>query len=505
MLKSKEQYIELIKELGELKENERNEVMRHLCKTDIYFLSFFVLDQDFYYNDFAFDFCRKISENPWQLWLVARGHLKSLTITVAHNIQLILNNPDIAIAIPSYNMKTAKSFVRQIKIILESNALLKGLFPEILYSNPSTQSPKWSEQEGLVVKRKTTRKEPTVMGFGLVDGQATGYHFDVLSFDDVVTQDSVTSPEMIQKTTERWQLSDNIGMPSTMKKYCGTRYHYFDTYAEVQKVTPTTTIPATDNGEIDGNPVFLTREELDKKLADQGRYIFSAQMLLKPVAREDQKFRMEDFRYYDELPRLNYYIAVDPANTQSKKSDYTAMLVFGFSEDRKVYLVDGVHDKLDLGQRYRTLKALNERYKPFIIGYERYGLQADIDFFRMENAKTNYYMPITEVGGGVSKEDRILRLQALFETKDLLFPRHLRYTQLWNGEQVDIVNNIQVELLAFPFSEHDDLSDCLSRCYDIFLDKPNTIRKVITERDTKTAGFRFEQLKNKYGRVRNEY
>jgi phage terminase large subunit-like protein len=500
MLKSKEQYIELIKELGNLKEGERNEVIRHLCKTDIYFLSFFVLDQEFYYNDFAFDFCRKISENPWQLWLVARGHLKSLTITVAHNIQLILNNPDIAIAIPSYNMKTAKSFVRQIKIILESNALLKDLFPEILYANPSTQSPKWSEQEGLVIKRKTTRKEPTVMGFGLVDGQATGYHFDVLSFDDVVTQDSVTSPEMIQKTTERWQLSDNIGMPSTLKKYCGTRYHYFDTYAEVQKVTPTTIIPATDNGEIDGNPVFLTREELDKKLADQGRYIFSAQMLLKPVAREDQKFRMEDFRYYDELPRVNYYIAVDPANTQSKKSDYTAMLVFGFSEDRKVYLVDGVHDKLDLGQRYRTLKALNERYKPLIIGYERYGLQADIDFFRMENAKTNYYMPITEVGGTVSKEDRILRLQALFETKDLIFPKHLRYTQLWNGEQVDIVNNIQMELLAFPFAEHDDLSDCLSRCYDIFLDKPNTVRQVVTERDTQTAGYRFEQLKNKYTR-----
>ena len=506
MLKSKEQYLELIKELGKLQEGERNEVIRHLCKTDIYFLSFFVLDQEFYYNDFAFNFCKKISENPWQLWLVARGHLKSLTITVAHNIQLILNNPDIAIAIPSYNMKTAKSFVRQIKIILESNALLKALFPDILYSNPSTQSPKWSEQEGLVVKRKTTRKEPTVMGFGLVDGQATGYHFDVLSFDDVVTQDSVTSAEMIQKTTERWQLADNIGMPTTLKKYCGTRYHYFDTYAEVQKVTPTTVIPATDNGEIDGNPVFLSREELDKKLKDQGRYIFSAQMLLKPVAREDQKFKMEDFRYYEELPRLNYYIAVDPANTKSKKSDYTAMLVFGFSEDRKVYLIDGVHDKLDLGQRYKVLKSLNERYKPLVIGYERYGLQADIDYFRMENAKTNYYMPITEVGGTVSKEDRILRLQALFESKDLLFPKHLRYTMLFNGEQIDIVNNIQVELLAFPFAEHDDLSDCLSRCYDIFLNKPATVKRVVTEMDTHTAGYRFEQLKNKYKRgVDNGY
>ena len=211
MLKNKKQYIELIKELGNLKEEERNQVIRHLCQTDIFFLAFFVLDQQFYYNDFAFDLCKRVSENPWQLWLVARGHLKSLTITVAHNIQLILNNPNIAIAIPSYNLKTAKSFVRQIKIILESNALLKAMFPDVLYENPATQSPKWSEQEGLVVKRTSSRKEPTVMGFGLVDGQATGYHFDVLSFDDVVTQDSVTSPEMIAKTTERWQLADNIG------------------------------------------------------------------------------------------------------------------------------------------------------------------------------------------------------------------------------------------------------------------------------------------------------
>lgn len=506
MLANKERYIKLIEELGKLEEEERNQVMRHLCLTDIFFLSFFVLDQQFYYNDFAFEFCKKITENPWQLWLVARGHLKSLTITVAHNIQLILGNPNIAIAIPSYNLKTAKSFVRQIKIILESNELLKALFPDVLYQNPANESPKWSEQEGLVVKRTTTRKEPTVMGFGLVDGQATGYHFDILSFDDVVTQDSVTSSEMIAKTTERWQLADNIGMPSTLKKYCGTRYHYFDTYAKVQEVTPTTIIPATDNGEIDGNPVFLSREELDKKLKEQGRYIFSAQMLLKPVAKEDQTFHLEDFRYYDSLPMVNYYIACDPANTKSKKSDYTAILVFGFSEDRKVYLVDGVHDKLNLGQRYSVLKALNERYKPLVIGYERYGLQSDIDFYRMENAKTGYFMPISEIGGSLSKEDRILRLAGLFEKQDLLFPKHLPYVRVFGNEAIDIVNNLQVELMAFPFAEHDDLSDCLSRCYDLFLNKPSTPARVTTERDTHTAGYRFEQLRKKYTRGKdNEY
>ena len=92
MLDCKEKYIALIEDLGKLKEDERNEVLRHLAKTDIYFLAFFLLDQKFYYNDYAFKFCKLIEQNPWQLWLVARGHLKSLTLTIAHNIQLILNN-----------------------------------------------------------------------------------------------------------------------------------------------------------------------------------------------------------------------------------------------------------------------------------------------------------------------------------------------------------------------------------------------------------------------------
>ena len=485
----------MIKGLDKLDPAVRRETMRHLCKTDLFFLCLFALNQDFYYNDFAFDLCRRVEESPWQLWLVARGHLKSKTITCAHTIQLVLNNPELAIAVVSYNLKTAKSFVREIKTIIEGNSLLIDLFPEVLFDKPATQSTKWSEQDGLIVKRKTTRKEPTIMGFGLVDSQATGYHFDVLAFDDVVTQDSVTSPEMIAKTTERWQLSDNIGMPNTLKKYCGTRYHYFDTYEQIKKTTPTTTIPATKDGTLHGEPVFLSKEELEKKIREQGRYVFAAQMLLRPVAQEDQKFKPEDFAYYDELPRnLSYYITCDPANTKSKESDYTSYWVFGFGADRKVYLIDGVHDKLSLAERYRALKALNERYRPTYIGYEQYGLQADIDHFRMENAKSGYYMPIVPLGGKLKKEDRILRLTSLLDRKDLLFPRQMKYWSIYENKQVDLINDLLLELTAFPFGEHDDMSDCLSRCFDLFLNSPRPKAEVVTEAQTHTAGYRFEQL-----------
>jgi predicted phage terminase large subunit-like protein len=356
--------------------------------------------------------------------------------------------------------------------------MLKELFPDVLYKSPEKQSPKWSEQEGLSVKRSVVRKEPTFFAFGLVDSQATGMHFDIHSFDDVVTQDSVTSDEMIQKTTERWQLSDNLGMMTakgTRKKYAGTRYHYFDTYGHMIKIgIPHTVIAATDNGELDGNPIFLTREQLEQKKREQGTYMFSCQNLLKPVAKDDQKFNRDMIVYYKDTPKaLNKYIAIDPANTKNKQSDYTAGLVFGYSADRKIYILDGVHDKLNLGERYRMARALNDKYKPIRLGYEIYGMQADISYFKMENDRDSYHMPLMNIKGRTSKEDRILRLVALFEQGDILFPEELMYFSTYHNKHINLVDRIIFEMEAFPFGEHDDILDCLARMFDLFLNNPS--------------------------------
>ena len=476
MLNQRADYKLLISTFSKLEPKELNDTVAFLAKTDLYFLCWYVFGWKFYDCDFAFNLCKRVTENPNKLWLVARGHLKSLTITTAQNIQDILNNPELCIAIMSYNMKTAKAFLRQIKSILEQNQILKAAFPHILYNNPVDEAPKWSEQDGITIKRKSIRKEPTFYAFGLVDSQATGFHFDVHSFDDAVTQDSVTSDEMIRKTTEAWQLSDNLGMMgerSTVKRYAGTRYHFFDTYGEMMKRgVPFEIIPATDNGEMDGNPVFLTMKQLEEKKNEQGSYIFSCQNLLKPIAKEDQVFTRDMVLYYDALPKCNMYIAIDPANSQRKKSDYTAGLVFGFSADRKVYLVDAIHDKINLRQRYDKIRSMHDRYDFKRIGYERYGMQTDVDYFRMEGERENKFLPLYEMGGSMSKEDRVRRLVALFERGDLLFPKKLEYWSNFECRNVDIVQRLIFEMESFPFGEHDDLLDCLSRCFDLFLNNP---------------------------------
>lgn len=77
-------------------------------------------------------------------------------------IRDIVQNPEIKAVIYSFNRPTAKRFLRQIKVELESNATLKWLYPEVLYNDPKKEALRWSEDAGLVVKRTGNPKEATL-------------------------------------------------------------------------------------------------------------------------------------------------------------------------------------------------------------------------------------------------------------------------------------------------------------------------------------------------------
>lgn len=118
-------------------------------------------------NQWLFDRCKEVELNPngyLDLW--ARAHYKSTIITFAKSIQDILCSHgegklverECTIGIFSHTRPIAKAFLRQIKRELEDNRSLKELFPDILFDNPERESPKWSEDGGLVVKRKGNPK-----------------------------------------------------------------------------------------------------------------------------------------------------------------------------------------------------------------------------------------------------------------------------------------------------------------------------------------------------------
>lgn len=442
--------------------------LREWCQTDLFFLLRYALGRADVEHDWLFDRCREVQLQPnGMLDLWSREHYKSTVITFALTIQDILNNPEITIGIFSHTRPNAKGFLRQIKREFELNRRLKEWFPDILYENPAKEALKWSEDDGIIVKRKTNPKEGTVEAWGVVDGQPTGKHYSLLVYDDIVTKESVTTPEMIEKTTDALALSYNLGAHGGERRFIGTRYHFADTYKTlIDRQTAEPRIhPATIDGSETGEPVFLSQEQLTKKRRDMGPYVFGCQMLQNPIADSSQGFKRDWVRYFDGEPPPScvWYLLVDAANGKRKNNDYTAIWAIGLGDDGNRYCIPEIRDRINLTERANRLIDLHKRYKPKEVRYERYGMMADIVYVREIMNQQHYRFDVIEVAGPQSKIDRIKRLIPAFETGAIYLPRH-KFVTDYEGITRDLTNDfIEQEFVPFPVPLHDDMLDALAR------------------------------------------
>jgi predicted phage terminase large subunit-like protein len=455
-----------------------NEAVRLLVKSDLYYLLVRICGRvdmlpcvnrpGYVDNQFAFERCREVEANPngyLDLW--SREHWKTSIITFGLTIQDILKNPEITFGIFSHTRPIAKAFLRQIMRELESNRALHAAFPDVLWGEDTRISPKWSEDDGIIVRRKSNPNEATVEAWGLVDGMPVSKHWQVLHYDDVVVQGSVTTPEMIQKTMTAMELSYNLGTATGAKRAAGSRYHFNDAYRTV--VERGTFKPREYPGRIGGveegeSVVWSEQTHLDKRAA-MGPYTYAAQILLNPKADAAMGFRREWLRKYKRIApaSLNWYLCFDAASSKKRGSDYTAGWAVGLGSDGNYYCVPEVRDRLNLKERSDRVFALHRKYKPKQVRYEKYGLMADIEHIKSRMENENYRFSITEVAGQTSKVDRIKRLIPLFEAGRVWLPESHHITD-WQRVPVDLIHAfIEEEYMAFPVGLHDDMLDALSR------------------------------------------
>ena len=459
-------------------EKEAIAILRDCGSNDLFFLLHFFLRLEFLNNDFHVPRIYEVQDNhsdTLDLW--PREYGKSTIITKGTTIFDIIRDKELSHCIFSFNRAIAKGFLRDIKTEIETNALLKRVFPagndgdnewfNIFYDKPDRQSVKWSEDDGIVVKRKSIRREATLEAWGLTDGQPTSKHFDTLIYDDCVTQDTVGTTEQIDKTERGYRMSLNLGRRGGSKRMIGTIYHFGDLYSKQKKsgLLQVREFPAEDEF---GTPLYLTREELDKKRREMGVYVYSSQMLLRPVADENKKFKLEWLSYFEKQPSGNFYIIVDPAGSKDKRSDYTVMWVMCVDSQRNCFFVDCIRDKFSLSEKWTALKSLVEKWKPQRVGYEKYGMQSDIEYLKEKMIQDSFFFQLVPLRGGAGgkSKGRVDLLMPRFQEKKIHIPRYLPYRQL-DGKVVDIVQTfITEEYLEFPFCTHDDLIDCMARSTD---------------------------------------
>lgn len=460
--------------------SNRRGTLAALAEASLFFMLIGVLGRVDALNPWICDRCAEVQLDPdGRLDLWARFHYKSTIITFAQTLRDIAMDPEQTFGIFSHTKQIARGFGKQIQQEQEMNPSLHHIWPDVFWREPRKEAPLWSQDAGIIVRRRTNPKEATVESWGLVDGQPTSRHYRTQIYDDVVTLESVSTPDQIQKTTAAWEISLALGTEHTRIRYAGTRYHPADTYSEIIKrgsATPRIHA-ATDNGQMDGAPVLISRESLDRYRRDMGPRAFSAQMLLQPVSSDTATFQEAWLMFYQEPPPaadMNVWIIVDPSGGKDKRTrrdgqgDYSVFEVIGLHHDQNYYTLPGTfRDRLNLVARTDALFKLKRQYPAAQVAYEEYGMQADIEHIKDRQEREHYRFAIIPVGGHLPKMQRIERLVPLFAAGRWWHPYRLPFIDR-DGTLRDYTHEFKTdEYLPCPVLPHDDMLDAKARILDV--------------------------------------
>jgi hypothetical protein len=213
------------------------ETLGKLILNDL-FIVYFVLKIPIANCPFVVSVCREVEGGPkdYTLDIWAREHFKSTIITIAETIQFTLKNPDASTGIFSYVRPVAKKFLFSIKEAFQNEEIFHICFPDVVFFDCEKEAPLWSLDEGLILRRGSTRKEPNISAWGLTEGMPTGFHLDRRVYDDISTEDMADSVDMMEKVKQKFDSSQNLGMEGGHHRVIGTYYHHADPLTYVRGI-----------------------------------------------------------------------------------------------------------------------------------------------------------------------------------------------------------------------------------------------------------------------------
>jgi predicted phage terminase large subunit-like protein len=407
--------------------------------------------------------------------------LKSIAVSVAFPAWLLGHNPSTQIMCASYAMALSHKHSLDCRLVLEQD-WYKEAFPNtLLVDDQNTKSKFVTTERGF---RYATSIGSSVTGSGA----------DYLIIDDPLNADMANS-EVALNNANTWYEQVYSTRLNDPKKGCqilimqrlhendlsglllgkgGWEHLCLPLVAEKDETIEKGTIrQIRTTGDL-LHPARIGEIEVGKLKDDLGPYGFAHQYQQQAAPQGGGVFKYEWIQYYDSVDqyKLNKYIFVDPANSKTKDSDFTAIVVIGVGQDKNIYILDMIRDRLDVKGREDIIFELHKKYSPMMVYYEKYGMQCDSDWIKHAMTYRNYRFAITEVGGILDKISRIRRLEAYFCRGQIWMPRSL-YKVNYMDKPIDVVQDFTIhEYLKFPFGLHDDMLDAMSRLCDATLTYP---------------------------------
>lgn len=452
-------------------DTEQVEEVKRLLKESLFFVCTHFLgykDWDTVHDDVE-RFLRKPARK--KALMLPRGHLKTSFVTIGYTVQQILKNPNIRILIGNGVWDIARSFLSEIKAQLEQSQL-KYLFGEF-------QSARWNADEIIVKQRTKPLKEPTVATTG-VEAETTGGHYDIIILDDLIGLQNSQTPEQRAKVKRFRRSMINLLEPGGLLIEIGTRWHLDDTFSEIfekemkyynvmvkevyQKdeagknrlIFPKHFAKKFDDIRKDWTPVEdpYCMDYVDHLKASMPLDEFSAQYLNRPFSSENQLFKPEMFKYWNERPKnLFVAMAMDLAISEARTADSTAIVVAGMDKNWKLYILDYLKGQWRPSILVENMFEMYNRWKPNITGMETNGFQRTLRLAVEDMMRTKRcYFPIEEIKTGPerSKETRIKTLEPFYRNGSVFHAAWMKGKDL------------EAELQTFPKGKHDDIADATS-------------------------------------------
>lgn len=362
-------------------------------------------------------------------------------------------NPNKEIIIASYSAELAQDFGYKTRDLV-SSAEYQAIFNTKLKEDSKSKAKWLTDKNGAY----------TAVGVG---GAITGRGADILLIDDPVKNREDAESKTMRDKTYQWYTSTAY---TRLEKDAAviliqTRWHLDDLAGRILDEN-------AEDWEILDLPAIATEDEDFRKVGEPlwkekydltalenikrniGIYDFAALYQQNPITQENQEFKPEYIRYFEESEIadkvLRYYITVDLAISQKDSADNTAIMVVGKEVGNpNWYLVDKIVGHLDPLETIDALFALYTKYRPLKVGIETTAYQrALLYFLNEEMKKRQIYMNITELEAKGDKEMRIRALQPLFKTGVVFIRRSDK--------------DLEEELLTFPKGKHDDIIDSLA-------------------------------------------
>jgi predicted phage terminase large subunit-like protein len=387
---------------------------------------------------------RTLIEFPWE-------HGKT-TQVVDHALFRIGHNPNLRVKIVCATDRLATERVLKMREMLEGSFDVQGIFPEL---QPDSSS--WSKNS-FRLKRASHFVDSTVEAYG-VTSAAMGGRADLLIFDDVVDDRSLFSAAQRNMVVE---LINNKWLGRVTRNGCviwiGTPWHKQDA---MQK-------RVADPGEFkllrfrindDMDPIWpeqWPRDRLEKTRVEIKEYAFSRGFHCRPISGDEVIIQKDWVQFWDEktlppLKEMEFYVGLDPAFSEKRTADETAVVVVGVHR-RNFYVLDCHTERgTKLQRMVDIVKRYGEKYKIRRAGIESVQAQALI----ADAVEDQTDLFVERIKTTQDKRARMILLGNYFEGGRILLKGNE------SGSVHASQQKLYQQLIEFPGGDHDDLPDAL--------------------------------------------